>query len=287
MFHVVPGGRKYVPRRSSFTDDSPLTVQAVHRLSRSAGTPSDAPEGTWPPPGAKMRNSKGGVVVRAYRRNASSQAASLESLEAAWNENTQPEVKAAQSSPTVDKKNRDPDAAGNGLDEHGGGGGGPPRSRRRGFRAPDVRTIFSPSERDPRVKEESGEGHTFEPGGESTWCDLCCKYIFERGLTCAGCKYACHAACRDKVSLDCNSAASCISQDQLNNNNTHHHHHKSALQANTLAAGICSEASLQAVHSPNKKEKLQFGETILDQRLAKAYCDPRPLRPQDQRLFKH
>uniref|UniRef100_A0A8C9YX39 Uncharacterized protein n=1 Tax=Sander lucioperca TaxID=283035 RepID=A0A8C9YX39_SANLU len=51
--------------------------------------------------------------------------------------------------------------------------GRPARSRKKGFRAPDVRTIFSPGERDPRVKEESGEGHTFEPGGEDTWCDVC------------------------------------------------------------------------------------------------------------------
>ena len=36
----------------------------------------------------------------------------------------------------------------------------------------------------------------------------------------AGCKYECHAACRDRVSLDCHPAASPFSQDQLNNNNT-------------------------------------------------------------------
>ncbi|XP_071776705.1 ras association domain family member 3 isoform X2 [Centroberyx gerrardi] len=36
-----------------------------------------------------------------------------------------------------------------------------------------------------------------------------------------GCKYTCHAACRDRVSLDCHPAgASPSSQDQLNNNNT-------------------------------------------------------------------
>uniref|UniRef100_A0A3Q4H302 Uncharacterized protein n=1 Tax=Neolamprologus brichardi TaxID=32507 RepID=A0A3Q4H302_NEOBR len=32
----------------------------------------------------------------------------------------------------------------------------------------------------------TGEGHAFEPGGERNWCDLCCMYIFENGLTCAG-----------------------------------------------------------------------------------------------------
>ncbi|XP_061770175.1 ras association domain-containing protein 3 isoform X2 [Nerophis ophidion] len=36
----------------------------------------------------------------------------------------------------------------------------------------------------------------------------------------SGCKYACHTACRDRVSLDCHPAASPGSQDQLNNN--HH-----------------------------------------------------------------
>ncbi|XP_074482311.1 ras association domain-containing protein 3 isoform X2 [Sebastes fasciatus] len=39
----------------------------------------------------------------------------------------------------------------------------------------------------------------------------------------SGCKYACHTACRDRVSLDCHPAASPVSQDQLNNNNTPPH----------------------------------------------------------------
>lgn len=39
----------------------------------------------------------------------------------------------------------------------------------------------------------------------------------------AGCKYTCHTACRDRVSLDCHPVASPVSQDQLNNNNTHYH----------------------------------------------------------------
>uniref|UniRef100_A0A3Q3EJW6 Uncharacterized protein n=1 Tax=Labrus bergylta TaxID=56723 RepID=A0A3Q3EJW6_9LABR len=76
--------------------------------------------------------------------------------------------------------NDEEEGAANGME------GGPPRNRKKGFRPPDVRTIFSPEERDPRVKEESGEGHTFEPGGENTWCDVCCNYIFQHGLTCAG-----------------------------------------------------------------------------------------------------
>lgn len=178
MFNVVHGGRKYVPTRSSVTDDSALPVQAVH-VSRSAGAPSEAPEATWPPPGAKMRNSKGGVVVRAVRRNASPQPASLESLEAAWSGKLVPEAKP----PNPERRNGEADAAGNGMEGHGGG---PPRSRKKGFRPPDVRTIFSPEERDPRVKVESGEGHAFEPGGEDTWCDFCCQYIFQDGLTCTG-----------------------------------------------------------------------------------------------------
>ncbi|XP_072233738.1 ras association domain-containing protein 3 isoform X2 [Leuresthes tenuis] len=71
--------------------------------------------------------------------------------------------------------------------------------------------------------EESGEGHIFEQMAEGAWCDVCCLYIFQQGLICAGCKYSCHAACQDKVTLDCHSAASPGSQDRLNNNNTQLH----------------------------------------------------------------
>ncbi|XP_034081729.1 ras association domain-containing protein 5 [Gymnodraco acuticeps] len=210
MFNVVHQVRKYVPTRSSVTEDIPVrTVQ----VNKSLGTLREAPEATWPPPGAKIRISKAnkGAAVRAVRRHPPSpQAASLESLEAAWSERATPEVKPPERSPEV--RNGDPA----GME----GGGGPPRVRKKGFRPPDVRTIFSPGERDPRVEEESGEGHIFESEGEDTWCDVCCRYIFQRGLTCARCKYACHAACRDRVSLDCHPAASPFSQDQLNNNNT-------------------------------------------------------------------
>lgn len=38
----------------------------------------------------------------------------------------------------------------------------------------------------------------------------------------AGCKYTCHTACRDRVSLDCHPIASPVSQDQLNNNTQYH-----------------------------------------------------------------
>ncbi len=180
MFNVVHQGRKYAPTRSSVTDDSLLAVRAVH-ISKSPGTPNGAPEATWPPPGAKMRISKankGAVVVRAVRRHPSPQPASLESLEAAWSDRGRSEVKPPGSLPSHERRNGQPEAAGDGME------GGPPRGRKKGFRPPDVRTIFS--ERDPRVKEESGEGHTFEPGGENTWCDVCCYYIFQHGLTCAG-----------------------------------------------------------------------------------------------------
>ena len=165
MFNVV--SRKYVPTRPALPDDPPRSVQPVH-VSESA----DAPEATWPPHGAKMRISKankGPAVVRALRPHTSPPPASLESLEAAWSERGRPEAA---------PERREPEAEGHGA--------GPQRSRKRGFRPPDVRTIFSPEERDPRVKEESGEGHTFQAGGEDTWCDACCLYMFQPGLTCAG-----------------------------------------------------------------------------------------------------
>ncbi|XP_040886591.1 ras association domain-containing protein 5-like [Toxotes jaculatrix] len=221
MFNVMHQGRKYVPTRSWVTDDPPLTVLAVH-VNKSPWTLSDAPEATWPPQGSKMRiskASKGAVVVRAVRRYPSPQPASLESLEAAWSERWHSEVKPPESLPSPERRNGAGEAAGSGMEGHGGG---PQRSRKKGFRPPDVRTIFSPEERDPRVKVECGEGHSFELGGEDTWCDACCGYIFQHGLTCAGCKYSCHAACRDRVSLDCHPAASPISQDQLNNNTQLH-----------------------------------------------------------------
>lgn len=178
MFNVVHQGRKYAPTRSSVTDDSPLTVQTV-LIHKSL----EPPEATWPPPGAKMRISKankGAVVVRAVRRHPSPQPASLESLEAAWSERGQPEVKPEAAEGL---QSPDPEAAGNGMESPGGG---PVRGRKKGFRPPDVRTIFTPGEKDPRVREESGEGHDFESGGENTWCDVCCQYIFQEGLTCAG-----------------------------------------------------------------------------------------------------
>uniref|UniRef100_A0A665VQF6 Ras association domain family member 3 n=1 Tax=Echeneis naucrates TaxID=173247 RepID=A0A665VQF6_ECHNA len=198
MFRHVHQAGSYDPARRSVTDDSPLDARAVH-LRGAPLSPREPREATWPPPGAEVRISKaakGGAVVRAVRRHPHPQPASLESLKAAW------------SSPSPERR---------------GAGGGPQRGRKKGFRPPDVRTIFSPEERDPRVKEESGEGHSFEAGGGHSWCDVCCHYIFHQGLTCTGCKYTCHTSCRDRVSLDCHPAASPLSQDQLNNNNTQFH----------------------------------------------------------------
>lgn len=178
MFNIMHQARKYAPTSSSVTDDSVLTVRTV-LVNKSPGMLNEAPEATWPPLSssscAKMRVSKankGAAVVRAVRRHPSPQPASLENLQAAWG------------LPSRERRSGEKDAAdGEGAEGHGGG---PPRGRKRGFRPPDVRTIFSSGEKDPRVKEESGEGHAFEEGGEDTWCDVCCHYIFERGLTCAG-----------------------------------------------------------------------------------------------------
>ncbi|KAM4569779.1 ras association domain-containing protein 1 [Odontesthes bonariensis] len=216
MFNVAHRSRKYSPTRSEVKDDSPLTARAFH----SSLSPPTSPlsEATWPPPGTKMRiskSNKGAAVVKAVRRHPSPPPTSLESLGAAWGERGHPEVN--QRSP---ERRDEAEAAGNGSE---GPEGAPPRCRKKGFRAPDVRTIFSPTERDPRVMEEFGEGHIFVQMAEGAWCDVCCSYIFQQGLTCAGCKYACHAACRDKVTLDCHPAASPGSQDRLNNNNTQLH----------------------------------------------------------------
>lgn len=159
MFNPSPPSRKHAP---SVTDGHALAPEPLM---------SDT---TWPPPGAKMRISKGAVVVRGVRRQPSPKAGSLESLEAVWGQKEQAEV--APRSPGARE-------ARNGIEGHGGA---PPRARKNRFRAPDVRTIFSPGEKDPRVKEESGEGHTFQVGGENTWCDFCCQFIVQDVLTCSG-----------------------------------------------------------------------------------------------------
>ncbi|XP_040031421.1 ras association domain family member 3 isoform X1 [Gasterosteus aculeatus] len=201
MFNVSHHGRKYAPVRFSDQGDSPSPLPA---------SPKQAPETPWSPPGAKLRiprAGKGAAHLKAVRPHTAPLPASLESLQAAWSGKGHREC-----SPSCD-----------GRSGSEGRGGGPPRAKKKGFRPPDVRTIFSPGEKDPRVREESGEGHTFVAGGEDTWCDFCCRYILQCGVTCAGCKYTCHADCRDLVSLDCHPAGSPPpSQDQINNNTPPH-----------------------------------------------------------------
>ncbi|XP_061488095.1 ras association domain-containing protein 5 isoform X2 [Rhineura floridana] len=68
---------------------------------------------------------------------------------------------------------------------------------------PDVRTIFE-QPRDPRVREEKGEGHRFEAFALwKGWCDLCGEAVQQRALRCANCKYTCHQECRNLIQLDC------------------------------------------------------------------------------------
>ncbi|XP_041072024.1 ras association domain-containing protein 3 isoform X1 [Carcharodon carcharias] len=74
---------------------------------------------------------------------------------------------------------------------------------RRRYRPPDVRTIFAQA-KDPRVKQEKGEGHHFDQlVSENAWCDLCCHFVCGQFLRCTDCKYTCHTLCRDLVQLDC------------------------------------------------------------------------------------
>ncbi|MBN3284706.1 RASF5 protein, partial [Polyodon spathula] len=66
-----------------------------------------------------------------------------------------------------------------------GVGAGAPRCRKRGYRPPHVRTIFEPPGKDPREREERGEGHSFCGGITGAWCDCCCRYILQSGLVCS------------------------------------------------------------------------------------------------------
>uniref|UniRef100_A0A8B9KN69 Ras association domain family member 3 n=1 Tax=Astyanax mexicanus TaxID=7994 RepID=A0A8B9KN69_ASTMX len=61
-----------------------------------------------------------------------------------------------------------------------------PRARKKSYKPPDVRTIFEARTKDPRVKEEKGEGHTFLNCTLLEWCDVCFKHIIQDGLVCAG-----------------------------------------------------------------------------------------------------
>ncbi|XP_020346728.1 ras association domain-containing protein 3 isoform X1 [Oncorhynchus kisutch] len=149
-------------------------------------------------------------VVRAARRHTSTPSRSLENIEAVWCKIR------ADSLPNLEERRPEPvkvmNPAENDCPVRG--------SRKRGFKPPDVRTIFSPSERDSQMR---GEGHTFYLGLSGAWCDVCRVYILHFSLMCSGCKYTCHPECRERVSLDCHPGGPVavdtpLSQDHLNNN---------------------------------------------------------------------
>ncbi|XP_017350019.1 ras association domain-containing protein 3 isoform X1 [Ictalurus punctatus] len=101
-------------------------------------------------------------------------------------------------------------------------GGAAPRARKKGYKPPDVRSIFG-------ARGRRGEGHEFREEESEGWCDVCCAIIFQGGLMCTGCKYTCHVQCRDHVTLDCHengsssdAPLSTLSYDHLNNNQASH-----------------------------------------------------------------
>ncbi|XP_051544310.1 ras association domain-containing protein 3-like [Myxocyprinus asiaticus] len=143
---------------------------------------------------------------------------------------------------------------------------GGPRARKRGYKPPDVRTIFEPSAKDPRVKEERGEGHTFCEDAAHSWCDVCFLYIFQGGLTCTGCKYTCHAQCRDQVALDCHqngSSNGCLlsplAQDHLNNNQSSH---SDVEKERELRTHLTHEEIRQKVEQYNAASRDHFKMTL-------------------------
>ncbi|CAL8322797.1 unnamed protein product [Lota lota] len=234
---------KYSPIRF-FTLDTPITVLGM--VSKSSprtelesipkgydGQSGTTPEEMLPSPSAKKRISKG-AKVKAVRRYPSPQPTSIESLEAVWSESGQRANQSADgrsssavySAALARSKSEPVDGRRYSyeLQVNGQGGGQPPRSRKRVVHR-DVRTIFFPT-KDPRVKEETGEGHCFVAGEAATWCDLCCGYIIHDCRICSGCKYTCHAQCQHRVVLDCRpghgsttkTPLNPLSQDHLNNN---------------------------------------------------------------------
>lgn len=58
-------------------------------------------------------------------------------------------------------------------------GGAAPRARKKGYKPPDVRSIFGALGR-------RGEGHEFREEASEGWCDVCCAIIFQGGLMCTG-----------------------------------------------------------------------------------------------------
>ncbi|CAM4562926.1 unnamed protein product [Leuciscus chuanchicus] len=181
--------RKYSPPRHCVVG-SPLVVPQLNRLPTFRVEEGNPMEKNSPKAKSRMRNAK--VVKRA------------------------PSPQRPRVSPKPVQSGALPKVAENGVAGQ--------RSRKRGFKPPDVRTIF-----DPRVKVERGEGHSFCEDATHAWCDVCCSYIFQGGLMCTGCKYTCHAQCRDQVALDCHQNGSingcplsALAQDHLNNNQSSH-----------------------------------------------------------------
>lgn len=58
-------------------------------------------------------------------------------------------------------------------------GGAAPRARKKGYKPPDVRSIFG-------AQGRRGEGHEFTEEASEGWCDVCCGIIFQGGLMCTG-----------------------------------------------------------------------------------------------------
>ncbi|XP_053880896.1 ras association domain-containing protein 5 isoform X1 [Malaclemys terrapin pileata] len=86
---------------------------------------------------------------------------------------------------------------------------------------PDVRTIFE-QPRDPRVREEKGEGHRFEVFALGRgWCDLCGEAVQQRALRCTNCKYTCHQECRSLIQLDCSQQGQPQNKPSPENTLTH------------------------------------------------------------------
>ncbi|XP_058844346.1 ras association domain-containing protein 1-like isoform X1 [Acipenser ruthenus] len=63
---------------------------------------------------------------------------------------------------------------------------------------------------DPRLTDEAGEGHDFQPctHAQPTWCDLCGDFIwglYKQSLRCTHCGFTCHYRCRALIRLDCSA----------------------------------------------------------------------------------
>ncbi|XP_029485987.1 ras association domain-containing protein 5-like [Oncorhynchus nerka] len=194
--------RKYSPMALDFVNKSALT-QRTTTVDYSRGELFNPP---------RVHHSKVNGV-RAVRRHISPPSRSLVGIKAVWSE------RRAGSLPNLVERRPEPVKVMNPAEaENGCPGRG---SRKRGFKPPDVRTIFSPSERNPRAREERGDRHTFYLGLSGAWCDVCCEYILRFSLMCSGCKYTCHPECRERVSLDCHPGGpgtvdTPLSQDHLN-----------------------------------------------------------------------